>query len=392
MTCRFCKNKHLKKVLDLGKMPLAGGFLKQEDFSKEKRYPLTLNFCSNCFLAQINDIPKEQTALYKHTLFRSGASQAVIDHFEELATEIYARYGEAGVVEIGSNDGTLLDAMQKHGLKCVGIDPVANEYFTKACAERLVKRQGKADVVVSSYTLSHIDDMRDVFEGIKLLLKDTGVLIFETYYLGKLLDELQYDMIYHEHMSYYSFLAIDIFLKRYGLEVYDIKYLPDFRSGCIRFYVRKQSVLKVSDRVLEWRFWEIIQGYHHARVFKDYAAKVAKNKQDLLMLLAELKNDNKRIIGYGATGRGTTIMNYCNIDSRYLDYVADDTPEKQGLYTPGTHVPIRAWDDTHYPDYALVFSWAFIDEIMKKRKDYIKMGGKFILPLPKVKVVNTSKS
>lgn len=355
LSCRFCQAENLTKVLDLGNMPLAGGFLKEQDFENEKLYPLELYECQDCGLVQVGEIPKEQKELFTNTLFRSSTSKAVIKHFKELAKELK---GYKTILEIGCNDGVLIKPLEKLGVRTIGIDPSINDYFTEQLAKELESRYGQVDAIVSSYTFSHIDDILDVMYGIKLLLKDEGILIIESYFFD--IDKLQYDMIYHEHAVYLSPKSMIKFLERFGMEVFDIKFIPEFRSGCMRYYI------------------------HNKRSWQDYSNKIESTRSDLLNLLNKLKTESKTIIGYGATGRGTVIMNYCGIDEKYIDYVVDDTPEKQGLFTPGTHLPIKAWDDKANPDYILLFAWAFADEIMAKHKDY---KGKWIIPLPKVRVI-----
>jgi len=235
--------------------------------------------------------------------------------------------------------------------------------------------------------------MVSIIKGVKTLLKEDGVFIFEVYSLGTLIDEMQYDMIYHEHLSYYSLKALKLFLKSYGMEIFDVKLIPGVRSGAARFYAQNIGGRneKVADAVRQLEEDEIKKGYDKAETYLSYADKVNETRDQLLDLLNRLKSEGKTVIGYGASGRGTTIMNYCGIDTQYLDYVIDDAPAKHGFYTPGTHVPIQPWDFTkqsQFPEYALLFAWSFITEVVKKRSDYLKDGGNFIVPLPKVRIVS----
>ncbi|MBI4142708.1 hypothetical protein HY480_02425 [Candidatus Uhrbacteria bacterium] len=211
------------------------------------------------------------------------------------------------------------------------------------------------------------------------------------------MEEMQYDMIYHEHCSYYSLSAIRNFLGRYGMEVFDVYFTPGVRSGAARFYARRTAERRggvasppVSQAVHEMERLERERGYDRAETFQAYGDRVAKTRTDLMALLDDLKRQGKSIIGYGASGRGTTIMNYCGIDGKHLDYVVDDAPAKHGYATPGTHVPIHPWsrvEEGPRPDYALLFAWSFMKEVVTKRADYLRAGGKFIVPLPEVKVV-----
>ncbi|KKQ78584.1 MAG: NDP-hexose 3-C-methyltransferase [Parcubacteria group bacterium GW2011_GWC2_38_7] len=408
--CRFCGGTNLKKILDFGNVPLAGGFLKESNFAGEKFYPLDLNFCQDCFLVQVsNVVPAE--VLFKDYFYFSSSIGTLVAHCAEFANETKERFlkdrKQPAIFEIGCNDGVLLKPFAAMGVRAVGVDPatnvvnsitskditVVNDFFSEKLALKIKEENGLFDAVLSSYSFAHIDDMVGVMKGVKHILKEDGVFIFEVYYLGTLIDEMQYDMIYHEHMSYYSLKTLMIFLKRFDMEIFDIKFTPGVRSGAVRFYAQhtgKRGEVKTGS-LMEMIRYEQNKGFDRVDVFLDYAAKVNKTKEQLLNLLHQLKGAGKTIIGYGASGRGTTIMNYCGINGQILDYVVDDAPAKHGYFTPGTHVPIKPWDYTKestFPEYALLFAWSFINEVKKRRADYLQQGGKFIVPLPQVTVVS----
>ncbi len=407
--CRFCQSKNLVKILDLGNVPLAGGFLREEQFSEEKFYSLDLNFCKDCTLVQVSNVVPAET-LFRNYFYFSSSIKTLVEHMANYAQETNERFLEdrknPSVFELGCNDGILLKPFAAMGVKAVGVDLatnvvnsidskdiiVINDFFGETLALRVKEEYGLFDAFVSSYSFAHIDDMVDVMKGAKTLLKEDGVFIFEVYYLGTLIDEMQYDMIYHEHLSYYSLKTLTIFLKRFGMEIFDVKFIPGVRSGAVRFYARnvgKRSE-KISSAVMELSEYEKEKAFEEVETYLDYAQKVNDTREQLLALLDRLKDEGKTIIGYGASGRGTTIMNYCGIDNRYLDYVVDDAPAKHGFFTPGTHVAIKPWDFTKqskFPEYALLFAWSFINEVKKKRSDYLRQGGKFIVPLPEVKVI-----
>jgi methylation protein EvaC len=386
LECRFCQGNDLVNILNLGNMPLAGAFLRREDFNNEKIFPLSLSFCRDCTLVQVNEkIPAD--ILYGHYLFSSSVSKEVVRHFDKLANEINMRFlGDKLnplVLEIGSNDGVLLKFLDKLDIWAIGVDPVMNEYFSEDYAIKFKRDHGPVDVISSSYTLTHIEDIINVMQGIKLLLKEDGVLIFETYYLANLIEENQYDMVYHEHMSYVSLLSLEKLLDKFDLEVFDVNYDPKFRSGCIKFYIGHKGQRQIHPCVEETRSFEKVSRYDKLELWHNFSKKIWDTRIDLMDLLNRIKLDGAHIIGYGATGRGTVMMNYCGIYSNTIDYVVDDTPAKQGLYTPGTHVPIRAWDPD-FSGYAILFAWAFADEIIAKRgSDKVK----FIIPLPEVRVI-----
>lgn len=408
-TCRCCGSQNLVKVMDFGNMPLAGGFLKEEDISKEKLYPLQVSFCRDCTLVQVPQaIPPE--VLFKNYFFFSSAIKTMVEHCTNLAKEIYDQFlkyrSNPSVFEIGCNDGVMLKPFSALGVKAVGVDPatnvvntvrqdgftIINDFFNEETAKRILEAHGQFDFIVSCYSFAHIDDMISVIKGLNHILKDDGVFMFEVYYLGTTIDEMQYDMIYHEHCNYYSLQALKNFFGNYGMEVFDVRFTPGVRAGATRFYVRKIGgyAAPISEAVRAMEQQELEKGYHHAETFLAYAKKIENTKVQLVELLTRLKKEGKSIIGYGASGRGTMIMNYCGIDGKYLDYVVDDAPAKHGFFTPGTHVRIYPWEHVQegkFPDFAVLFAWSFTDEVLKKRADYIKQGGKFIIPLPEVKIV-----
>lgn len=410
-TCRFCHGTALTEVLDLGNVPLAGAFLKEKDFPHEKRYPLTLNFCRDCSLVQVGEVVSGDVLFNENYFFYSSAIGTLVDHFKAFAQETYDQFlkklPQPSILEIGCNDGVLLRPFSALGVRAIGVDPstnvlkkvdskdiqVFNDFFTEKLAIQIREKCGRVDAILSSYSFAHIDNMADVMKGVKCLLKDDGVFVFEIYYIGTLLEDMQYDMVYHEHMSYYSIHALIPFLKQYSMEIFDVKFIPGVRSGSVRFYAKNigQRSEKISAAVVDLIASEKEKGFDDVKIFRKYAEKVAATRGQIITLLDQLKKEGKKIIGYGASGRGTTIMNYCGIDEKYIDYVVDDAPAKQGFYTPGTHLPIRTWEyatQSQMPDYMVLFAWAFADEVIKKRQDYLKQGGKFIIPLPEVRIVS----
>lgn len=406
--CRFCHGSQVERFLDLGEVPLAGGFLREEQIPVEQFYPLQVGFCRTCTLVQvIHVVPRE--VLFGDYFFFSSVMTTLVEHFAHLADEVRARFAAPGrslAVEIGCNDGVLLKPLAAQGVRCVGVDPAANvtrsiqadgitvvnDFFGERVAWCILEQHGAADVILTSYSFAHIDDMDDVMRGVTALLTRDGALIVEVYYLPTLLEELQYDMIYHEHCSYYTLLSLERFLARYGMEVFDVAWVPGVRGGTMRFYARRLGgrAEPVSGAVAALRKRERAQRVDVFETYAYFAGRVQAAKEELVGLLERLKDQGKQIIGYGASGRATTMMNVCGIDQRYLDYVVDDTPAKQGCVTPGTHLSIKSWSATEMgprPDYVLAFVWSFIDEIVRKRAAYLQAGGKLIVPLPRVRVI-----
>jgi methylation protein EvaC len=405
--CRLCESRNLVRFLEFGDVPLAGAFLRPEEIAAERFYPLGIDFCETCTLVQVSDvIPKE--VLFKNYFYFSSAIRTLVEHFETFAGEMAERFAlglGSLVVELGCNDGVFLRPLHALGMRCVGVDPatnvvntirdpgitVLNDFFSAAVAEHVRAAYGLADAVVSSFSFAHIDDMVDVMQGIKTLLKPAGVFVFEVYYLGIVLEELQYDMMYHEHMSYYSLASLVRFLERFGMEIFEVRRLP-LRAGTIRYYARNIGGRKepVSPSVTELREYERARGFDTVKTYLTYADRVAKTRTDLMELLGRLKQEGRRIIGYGASGRATTIMAFCGIGASHLDFVVDDAPAKHGFYTPGSHLAIRPWAaaEEARPDYALLFAWSFADEVKRRRIDYLRLGGQFIVPLPEVRVMS----
>jgi len=399
--CRFCDSKDLVEILNFGMFPLAGAFIEENDFKNEKFYPLKINYCKNCFLVQVRDIISVDILFRQKYFFFSSAIATLVEHFKifssELVSQIFSENNKPTILEIGCNDGVLLKPLSSSGAKCIGVDPATNvtktinhsdikvydDCFTEKLSIKIKEEEGYMDGIVSCYSFAHIDDMDNVMRGVINILKNKGVFIFELYSLGTLIDNMQYDNFYHEHMSYYSIKTLQIFLKKYKMEIFDIKFFPHIRSGATRFYVKftNNSNRKITKRFNSFLLEEERKGYYKLKTLMQYSERVKKTKINLIKLLEKLKTNGKKIAGYGASGRSTTIMNYCGID---------DAPKKQSFFTPGNHLPIKAWDYIYQvgvPDYIVLFSWAFVDEILQKRADYIKEGGRFIIPLPEVRIV-----
>ena len=403
--CRLCESRNLNLFINFGKMPLAGAFLSKKKIKDEILYPMGMQYCKNCTSVQVDTVvPLE--VLFKKYFYFSSSIGTLINHFFDLSEIISKKILKKGgnVLEIGCNDGVFLNHLVKNNkINCIGVDPAKNVIkkinnkkiktynvpFNFELAKKINKKINKIDVIVSSFSFGHIDNMKSVTKGIDLLLDKDGVFIFEIYYLGTVIKELQYDMMYHEHMTYYTIKSLNNFLTKYNLKIFDIKKIK-LRSGSLRFYCCRPYNKKFkSNNLKKYLQEENKKGFNNLSSLKKYNIKISKTKNDIIKVIKKLKSENKKIYGYGASGRGTVIMNYCKLDKTYLDYVVDDAPAKRGKYTPGTHVKIISWEDLKkvgYPDYFVLFAWPFISEIKKKRSEYIKNGGKFITPLPEVKV------
>jgi SAM-dependent methyltransferase len=394
--------------LDLGAVALAGAFLKPEQFAAEQRYPLELCLCHNCFLLQVvNVVPKD--TLFQNYFYFSSAIQTLRDHFENRAREMCARFlspGRSFVVEIGCNDGVLLRPLQKLGIRVLGVDPatnivralekygisVLNDYFTEEIAGGILRHYGPADCIVANNVFAHIDDLHDVTRGIYKLLKPDGVFIFEIHYAGSVIEELQYDMIYHEHLSYYSTLALESLFSQFNMEIFDVQAIS-IHAGSKRYYVRKKGRLtreKNIERVQALCKSELHRGYDRAETYFEFARQVQEKRVELRETLERLKEPGRYIVGYGASGRANTVIQYCELEKGFLDYMVDDAPAKHGFYTPGSHLPIYSSEILRRKpvDYVVVFAWAFLEEIKKRCCQYLGAQSRIVIPLPEVKVVS----
>ena len=406
--CRFCSSDRIFKIIDFGEVGLAGAFLEQKDFKIEKKYPQQLYFCENCYLLQI--INKVDTKiLFKDYFYFSSTISTLRNHFKKYAEEVtkeFLKPENSTVLEIGCNDGILLKPFYELGIKkVIGVDPSSNvistieneniikynDFLTFELSKKILDEHGKVDVICANNVFAHINDMKDVTKAIKYLLKPSGVFIFEVHYIGSLIDEVQYDMIYHEHIYYYSLLTLQKFLSEFELEIFDVKEIK-IHGGSMRYYVRNFGELKdnkISSNLINLQKSEYKKGYDKKSTFINYAKEVNSTKNNLMSLLKELKKEKKKIVGYGASGRANTLIQYCEINDSLIDYLIDDAPSKHGFHTPGSHLKIYSRDklEDDNPDYILIFAWSFFNEIVQKNIKLLESGIKFIVPLPKVKII-----
>lgn len=407
-TCAFCSEAELREIINFGDVALAGGFLNQLGFETEKKRKLLVCFCEKCFAVQVTErIPSEE--LFSNYFYFSSAIKTLKDHFADYATEVTARFlprpEVSTVIEIGCNDGILLKPFADQGIgKVVGVDPAKNivgsiddprivlynECFTKDVSKMILDQIGSADLVVANNVFAHIPDINSITSAIYQVLKDDGVFIFEVHYLGKILQEMQYDMIYHEHMYYYSLIALENHFERHDMKVFDVKPIS-IHGGSMRYYVAKKAsshASKISNRVGLLRQEELEFKYNKIETYQKFAQECSMRKKNLMDLIENIKRKGKSIAGYGASGRANTIIQFCGISRDHLDYIIDDSPAKHGYYTPGSHLEIKSSNilKNTPPDYLLVFAWAFYAEIAGKCRDYLKNGGRIIVPLPEVRV------
>tara|TARA_B110000977_G_scaffold187006_1_gene253632 strand:- start:31 stop:1236 length:1206 start_codon:yes stop_codon:yes gene_type:complete len=400
----------MELIMDFGNVALAGGFLKTKEFKNEKKYPMRVCFCKECFAVQVVDII-EPDILFRDYFYFSSSIKTLSDHFVDYAKELTSRFlnpQEATVLEFGCNDGVLLYPLADQGIKkVIGVDPakniissindkritIINNYFNEKVSREVVAKYGSVDLIMANNVFAHIPDIKGTTIAIKNALSDEGVFVFEVHYLGKIIDEMQYDMIYHEHLYYYSLLSAIEHFKKYDLTIFDIKHVP-IHAGSIRFYVAKKNSNRakvISENVKLLEKEEKLKAYNKFESFKLFSKKVEDTKKKLIELLKKLKKEGKTVAGYGASGRANTIIQNCEITNDLVSYMIDDAPAKVGCYTPGSHLEILSssvLNGDNAPDYVLVFAWSFFDEIVKRNKQFIESGGKMIVPLPEVKVIS----
>jgi len=405
--CAFCDKNEMYLIIDFNKVALAGGFLKPEEFQTEPLFPMRLYFCENCYAVQLIDVV-DAKILFNNYFYFSSAIPSLQEHFRDYATELTTRFldpDSATLVEIGCNDGVLLKPLAELGVRqLIGVDPatnvvekiddprvhIVNDFFTISTAEQIAESFGKADLIVANNVYAHIPDIKGVTQGIYNLLKNDGTFVFEVHYLDKVLRGLQYDMIYHEHLYYYSLLALLNHFERFGMVIFDVKPIS-IHAGSMRYYVCKKGARQaqnISQRLLLLKQNELKLGLNRRETFINFAENIALRKKTLMNLLENIRSRGYSIAGYGASGRANTIIQYCGINHSHLDYMIDDAPAKSGFYTPGSHFLIHPASilKESPTDYLLVLAWGYFNEIAEKCSDYLAKGGRLIQPLPEVRI------
>lgn len=400
--CRVCAGQHLERVLSLGATPLANAFVPPARAAEaEARFPLDVVRCDGCGLVQLSVVVAPDV-MFSNYLYASSASAPLLAHFDELAEDLATQFAppDSLVVEIGSNDGVLLRPLAARGLRPLGIEPATNiariandagletlnEFFSFEVAAAVRETRGPARVVVGNNVLAHIDPLSEIVRAIEHLLDKDGVFVAEVPYLADLIDQVEYDTIYHEHLSYFHLMPLRRLFADAGLELFDVRRL-DIHGGSIRLYVTRAGGRRPTRRLEELLTSEARFG--RVEVFRDFASRVERSREALRSLLERLLREGHTIAALGATAKGNTLLNYCAIGPEQVRFVADSTPLKQGLLTPGTHIPVRAeralYDER--PDYALLLAWNYADAIMRRHAGYLANGGRFIHPIPLARVL-----
>lgn len=404
---KFCRisGAPITEVVDFGLQPLGNGFLEPGAFEGEYFYPMSVGFSEKSMMLQLLEQPALEKMFHENYAFYSSTSNYMAKHFQAFAQQVmgsgYLAKDDPFVVELGCNDGIMLRNFAQQGVRHLGIEPSRNvaleankagvrtlsEFFTEDVAGAIVSGEGQADAFLAANVMCHIPDIVSVVKGIKRLLKPTGVAMFEDPYLGDVIEKTSYDQIYDEHVFLFSALSIRHLFATQDMELIDV--LPQTtHGGSMRYVIAHRGAYPVKESVTRQIEKEESQGLDRMATFDSFRCNVEQSREKLVSLLQELKAQGKRVVGYGATSKSTTILNYCGIGPDLIEYICDTTLIKQGKFTPGMHIPVvpyeRFKDDT--PDYAVLFAWNHADEIMAKEKEFMARGGKWIVHVPEVKV------
>ena len=404
--CRFCGTKLEHTFVDLGMSPLCESYLSADHLNQmEPFYPLHVYVCEKCFLVQLQEYVTPEHIFSDYAYF-SSYSDSWLAHASKYTDQMVERFAigaQSLVVEVASNDGYLLQYFVEKQIPVLGIEPAANvaavavqkgvstlvKFFGTETARELAASSKKADLLLGNNVLAQVPDLNDFVAGMKILLKPAGVITMEFPHLQRLMEQNQFDTIYHEHFSYFSLVTVEKIFAAHGLTLFDVEELHT-HGGSLRIYARhaEDSSKPVSAHITELRAREESMGYSRIETYSRFAEQVKETKRKLLEFLIEAKRSGKKIAGYGAPGKGNTLLNYCAIRTDFLDYTVDRNPHKHGRFLPGTHVPIYPPDRIREtrPDYVLILPWNLKDEIIKQNGFIREWGGMFVVPIPEVKV------
>jgi methylation protein EvaC len=391
--------------MTFGQQPIANGFLTEDQIKQEYFFEMEVASCNNCGMFQLIEQPAAEKMFHENYAFFSSQSKYMQTHFKNFAEFVIRKYftgrKDPFVVELGSNDGIMLRNFKNAGYRHLGIEPSENvaevarldgveslsEFFDLELAKSIVQKQGHADAVLSANVMCHIPNINSVAAGIAYLLKPDGVLIFEDPYLGSMIEKTSYDQIYDEHVFIFSATSVSWAFGQHGLELIDV--MPQVtHGGSMRYILAPKGSHPISSNVIEIFAKEKAIGLDKPETYINFKKNCETSRSELLALLEKLRKEGKRVIGYGATSKSTTVNNYCGIGPQHMEFVSDTTPIKQNKLTPGSHIPVKPYEEfsNNYPDYALLYAWNHSEEIFAKEEEFRKKGGKWIYFVPKVEV------
>lgn len=402
----MCKGKNLKKIISLSATPPANSFLAKGDLKKKELFfPLQVNFCLDCGQLQLTHVVSPEL-LFRNYVYVSSTSPVFVNHFEEYAKDLITRFKldrKSLAIDVGSNDGILLKPLKKFGVKVLGVDPAVDiakkatkegiqtlpHFLDIELAKKIVNKFGQVDIVTANNAFAHINNLDEIVKSVKILIKDNGVFVIEFPYLIDFLEKNLFDTIYHEHLSYLSIRPLVTLFKRFDMEIFDAKKVSS-HGGSLRVYIKRIGAsYKVKKTVQDFINKEAQMGLNKINTYLEFAKKIQENKTKLNILLKKIKFWGKTIVGYGAPAKGNTLLNYYKIGPKTLDYIIDDSKYKQGLYTPGTHIPVVPFSKLieTKPDYIFILAWNFANPLMEKLAAFKKDGSHFIIPVPEANII-----
>jgi SAM-dependent methyltransferase len=404
--CRMCNSGELYEYLDLGFTPPADQFRKKEELKyPEIQYPLKVNVCKKCGLSQLSHVVNPKILYQFDYPYESSTTKTGKIHWNDFAEKVVNRLNlkkDDLVVDVGSNVGTLLESFKSFGMKVFGVDPAPNiakiandngieticDFFGLDSVKKILKKNKQASVVVGTNVFAHIDDLNKVMLASKKLLKKTGVFIFESPYFKHLIENLEYDTIYHEHLSYLSITPLIPFFAKFGMEIFAVEE-SDIHGGSIRVYVGRKGVFDVDENVKKLLIEEKKMGLNTINCLNQFAQRVKNNREELMNIIESIISKGKTIAIVSTPAKGMTLLNYCGITNRHIPFASEKSKLKIGRYTPGGHILIVSDEEliSRKPDHALLLAWNFSNEIMANMKKYKETGGKFIIPIPKPRIV-----
>jgi SAM-dependent methyltransferase len=405
--CRLCDSKHLELALPIAASPIADAYVPAERLNEQQdTYPLDLYLCTECGHVQNIDVVNPEI-LFRDYIYVTSSSMGLVEHYRRYADEVVSQFDVkpgALALEIGSNDGSLLNFFKAKGLKVLGVDPARRiaeeatargvptlpEFFGSKLAERLRKENGPATLIAANNVFAHADNLADIVRGIHTMLADDGVFIFEVSYLPDIVDRFLFDTVYHEHVSYHSIIPLAKFFEGLGMQLFDVQRIGS-KGGSIRGFAQRapEGRQAVTSRVTELIAEEKRRGFHQPAIYREYGAAIAARKAAVTKVVDEARAQGKTVAGYGASTTVTTLMWHFDLAQK-LEFLVDDNPLKHGLFAPKCHLPVLPSDElyTRRPDYVLILAWNFAEPIMKRHQRYISEGGTFVIPLPELKIVS----
>jgi len=409
-TCRICDSTELYNFLDLGKHPLSDAFISKEQIKEEgeRFFPLSISVCRECKHMQLLDVVDARLLFPEEYALFSSASPALVKHFEKYAEEVMMRFGKMSnkfVIEIASNDGALLAPMKEFGFSVLGVEPATNtaevarsrginvvgDFFSDALSLKLVDEYGRAGIVMANNVLAHVDEPKDFVRGVKNILDTDGVFIFEVQHGLELIKHTEFDNIYHEHLSFFTARSLKRLMQECGMKLFDVVTVAT-QGGSLRcFASHAESVIHEDTGALEAIIKdELEEGLDNLETYDEFGKRALDIKTGLRAVINAIKKDGKSIVGYGAPAKGNTLLNFCGIGPKDIDYCIERTPFKFGKFTPGMHIPVvsdETIDKDGPPDYYLLLIWNYLDSVLKREEAYRAKGGKFIVPISNVRVI-----